>query len=94
MRAVPVPGDLSPSIGLGYSVQSVDGRTGNTNSQPTWVGEGFDLWPGFIERRYKSWEDGGVPKNAEGKPPGDLCGAMTSCTAGARRRLSGCPHRR
>ncbi|GAA4053645.1 RHS repeat-associated core domain-containing protein [Actinomadura miaoliensis] len=80
MRAVPVPGDLSPSIGLGYSAQSVDGRTGNTNSQPSWVGEGFDLWPGFIERRYKSCEDDGAPKNAEGKPPGDLCWGYDNAT--------------
>ncbi|MEW2354543.1 RHS repeat-associated core domain-containing protein [Spirillospora sp. NPDC029432] len=80
MRAVPVPGDLSPSIGLGYSAQSVDGRTGNTNSQPSWAGEGFDLWPGFIERRYKSCEDDGAPKNAEGKSPGDLCWGYDNAT--------------
>lgn len=73
MRLPPVPGGLSPSVELGYSAQSVDGRTGNTNGQPSWAGEGFDLSQGFIERRYKSCEDDGAPNGPGGKPPGDLC---------------------
>ncbi|TDD84804.1 RHS repeat-associated core domain-containing protein [Actinomadura rubrisoli] len=73
MRVPPVPGGLSPKIQLGYSAQSVDGRTRNTNNQPSWAGEGFEFSPGFIERRYKSCEDDGVPNGPGGKPPGDLC---------------------
>ncbi|WP_433334975.1 polymorphic toxin-type HINT domain-containing protein [Spirillospora sp. CA-294931] len=79
MRVPPVPGGLAPKVDLGYSAQSVDGRTGNTNSQPSWAGEGFDFWPGFIERRYKSCEEDGV-KNAEGKAPGDLCWGYDNAT--------------
>ncbi|QXJ24408.1 sugar-binding protein [Actinomadura graeca] len=73
MRVPPVPGDLVPAVELGYSAQSVDGRTGNTNNQPSWAGEGFEFSPGFIERRYKACEDDGVPNGPGGKPPGDLC---------------------
>ncbi|GAA1068234.1 RHS repeat-associated core domain-containing protein [Streptomyces asiaticus] len=69
-----VPGDLTPTVGLSYSSGGIDGRTTNTNNQASWVGDGFDLWPGFIERRYKPCADDGV-KNADGNKPGDLCWA-------------------
>ncbi|MFI2375403.1 RHS repeat-associated core domain-containing protein [Streptomyces sp. NPDC018964] len=67
-----VPGGLKPSIGLGYSSGSVDGRTSETNNQSSWIGSGFDLWPGYIERRYKPCADDGV-ENSDGFKPGDLC---------------------
>ncbi|WP_112465598.1 polymorphic toxin-type HINT domain-containing protein [Streptomyces triticisoli] len=69
-----VPGSLTPNIGLSYSSSSIDGRTGSTNNQASWAGDGFDFWPGFIERRYKPCADDGV-KNADGNKPGDLCWA-------------------
>ncbi|MGI5438449.1 polymorphic toxin-type HINT domain-containing protein [Streptomyces shenzhenensis] len=69
-----VPGGLAPSVGLSYSSGSIDGRTGNTNNQGSWLGDGFDLWPGFIERRYKPCSDDGV-EHADGGKPGDLCWA-------------------
>ncbi|MBT2455564.1 RHS repeat domain-containing protein [Streptomyces sp. ISL-86] len=52
-----VPGGLEPKIELGYNSQSVDGRTAASNSQPSWLGDGWDWEPGFIERRYKSCND-------------------------------------
>ncbi|MFJ8112248.1 RHS repeat-associated core domain-containing protein [Streptomyces sp. NPDC096132] len=67
-----VPGDLTPEVGLDYSSGSVDGRTGTTNNQGSWVGDGFDLWPGYIERRYKPCAEDGE-KRADGSKPGDLC---------------------
>ncbi|WP_425329520.1 RHS repeat domain-containing protein [Streptomyces inhibens] len=71
--AVPeVPGGLKPSVGLSYSSGSIDGRTGNSNNQGSWVGDGFELWPGYIERRYKPCSDDGE-KHADGNKPGDLC---------------------
>ncbi|MGM9439843.1 polymorphic toxin-type HINT domain-containing protein [Streptomyces murinus] len=69
-----VPGGLAPKVGLAYSSGSVDGRTGNTNNQASWAGDGFDLGSGFIERKYKPCADDGV-KNADGSKPGDLCWA-------------------
>ncbi|MFI2030963.1 polymorphic toxin-type HINT domain-containing protein [Streptomyces buecherae] len=72
MEAPDVPGDLAPDLSLAYSSGALDGRTSSTNNQASWVGDGFDLSPGFIERRYKPCYDDGV-KHADGREPGDLC---------------------
>ncbi|MFI1256501.1 RHS repeat domain-containing protein [Streptomyces netropsis] len=74
-----VPGGLKPSIGLGYSSSNIDGRTGNTNNQSSWLGDGFELWPGFIERRYKPCSEDGVDGKDDNKP-GDLCWAYDNAT--------------
>ncbi|WP_107501039.1 RHS repeat-associated core domain-containing protein, partial [Streptomyces thermovulgaris] len=74
MQVPDVPGSLTPTVELAYSSGTVDGRTGNTNNQASWVGDGFNLWPGFIERQYKPCADDGV-ENADGNKPGDLCWA-------------------
>ncbi|MFD8915336.1 polymorphic toxin-type HINT domain-containing protein [Streptomyces sp. NPDC059575] len=65
MRSVPTPGGLVPTVGLGYSSQSADGRTSATNNQGSWVGEGFSYDPGYIERRYKPCSDDGHDNSAE-----------------------------
>ncbi|WBB64609.1 polymorphic toxin-type HINT domain-containing protein [Streptomyces sp. WMMC500] len=67
-----VPGELTPKVGLSYSSGGVDGRTGGTNNQSSWVGDGFEMWPGFIERRYKPCADDGV-EHPDGNKPADLC---------------------
>jgi hypothetical protein len=55
MRVPPSVGGPAPSLSLGYSSQSVDGRNAASNNQPSWMGEGFELNPGgLIERRYRS----------------------------------------
>ncbi|WP_372346621.1 hypothetical protein [Streptomyces sp. KL116D] len=59
MATPEVPGGLGPDLSLDYSSGTIDGRTGNTNNQGSWVGDGFDLEGGFIERRYKSCADDG-----------------------------------
>ncbi|MEV3872978.1 RHS repeat-associated core domain-containing protein [Streptomyces sp. NPDC049906] len=69
-----VPGDLVPDLGLSYSSASIDGRTSSTNNQSSWVGDGFDLAPGSIERRYKPCAEDGEER-ADGSKPGDLCWA-------------------
>ncbi|MFC4517930.1 polymorphic toxin-type HINT domain-containing protein [Streptomyces ehimensis] len=74
-----VPGSLKPNVSLGYSSSSIDGRTGNTNNQASWVGDGFDLWPGFIERRYKPCSEDGE-EHSDGNKPGDLCWAYDNAT--------------
>ncbi|MEU8177384.1 type IV secretion protein Rhs, partial [Microbispora hainanensis] len=75
LRVPPVPGELTPKVEIGYSSGTVDGRTSNTNNQPSWVGEGFDYWPGYIKRAYKPCADDGAPKDQWGTPPGDQCWA-------------------
>jgi RHS repeat-associated protein len=80
LRVPPAPGGLEPSLALSYRSSTVDGRTSATNNQPSWVGEGWDLSPGFIERSY-----GGCADDTDGdvKPPmvGDLCWRSDNATA-------------
>ncbi|MGW3887975.1 RHS repeat-associated core domain-containing protein [Micromonospora chokoriensis] len=58
MQVPSVPG-IEPDLGLNYSSGAVDGKTASTNNQPSWIGEGFDLQPGFIERSYKACAEDG-----------------------------------
>ncbi|MFJ9260147.1 polymorphic toxin-type HINT domain-containing protein [Streptomyces bacillaris] len=67
-----VPGGLLPSVGLSYSSGGVDGRTSATNNQGSWAGDGFSLWPGYIERAYTSCGYDEV-KNEHGQNIGDQC---------------------
>ncbi|MGV9887273.1 RHS repeat-associated core domain-containing protein [Streptomyces sp. NPDC003395] len=63
-----VPGSLVPNISLGYNSQSVDGRTSSTNAQSSWIGDGWEYTPGFVERTYASCSDdaaGGTPKTSD-----------------------------
>ncbi|WP_051367095.1 RHS repeat domain-containing protein [Hamadaea tsunoensis] len=59
LRMPPNLGGPSPTVGLNYSSQSVDGQTSATNAQPTWIGEGFAYDGGSIERRYRPCRDDG-----------------------------------
>ncbi|MFJ3974824.1 RHS repeat-associated core domain-containing protein [Streptomyces sp. NPDC090021] len=65
LRTPPVPGGLVPTVGLGYSSQSADGRTSDTNNQGSWLGEGFSYEPGYVERRYKPCAKDGQSSSAE-----------------------------
>ncbi|MFF4121063.1 RHS repeat-associated core domain-containing protein [Streptomyces sp. NPDC001714] len=63
-----VPGSLAPTVSLDYSSQSVDGRTSSTNAQSSWIGDGWDYSPGFVERSYASCSDdaaNGTPKTSD-----------------------------
>ncbi len=68
-----VPGGLEPDINLTYSSSSVDGRTAVTNNQPSWIGEGWDYDPGYIERQYATCKD-------DGGTTGDLCWKTDNAT--------------
>ncbi|MEV0430105.1 RHS repeat-associated core domain-containing protein [Micromonospora sp. NPDC050495] len=78
LRTVPGTGGPTPSLALSYSSQAIDGRTGGTNTQGSWIGDGWDLWPGYIERSYRQCgEDtdavGGKDPNNKSKKTGDQC---------------------
>ncbi len=45
-------GNAAPTVALAYNSASVDGMTAAANGQSSWVGEGWDYDPGFIERTY------------------------------------------
>jgi RHS repeat-associated protein len=72
----PVPGGLAPQVSLGYNSQAVDGLTSATNSQASWIGDGWDYQPGYIERDYQSCE-----QNPAGPTKtGDLCWSSNDVT--------------
>ncbi|GIL26348.1 RHS repeat-associated core domain-containing protein [Actinocatenispora comari] len=72
---VPSPGlGPEPDLELSYNSQTVDGRTSATNNQPSWVGDGWDLWSGFIQRNYKVCaEDQNDGANNGDKKTSDQC---------------------
>ncbi|WP_405639050.1 RHS repeat-associated core domain-containing protein [Streptomyces sp. NBC_00019] len=57
----------APSLAMSYNSQAVDGRTSASNNQASWVGMGWDLNVGFIERRYRNCTQDGLSSI------GDLC---------------------
>ncbi|MFJ6936920.1 RHS repeat-associated core domain-containing protein [Streptomyces sp. NPDC101132] len=68
-----VPGGLKPDLDLSYSSQSIDGRTASTNNQGEWIGDGWSLSPGYIERRYTACEDDKKDGNNPSNKVGDQC---------------------
>ncbi|GIH14858.1 RHS repeat-associated core domain-containing protein [Rugosimonospora africana] len=77
LRVPAVPGGLQPDLALSYSSAAVDGHTAATNNQPSWVGEGWSLWPGSIDRGYKACFDDITDPS---KRTGDLCWATDNAT--------------
>ncbi|MDN3357330.1 polymorphic toxin-type HINT domain-containing protein [Actinomadura sp. DC4] len=69
----PSPYGQAPELGLSYDSQSVDGRSSAENSQASWVGMGWDLQAGFIERKYKPCADDAGSGQDALKTWGDLC---------------------
>nr|BFE51098.1 hypothetical protein GCM10017745_45250 [Saccharothrix mutabilis subsp. capreolus] len=68
----PVPGP-EPTVALSYGSGGVDGRTASTNNQASWIGDGFDFQPGFIERQYTT-----CAADDPATPTGDLCYASAN----------------
>ncbi|HYN93100.1 MAG TPA: polymorphic toxin-type HINT domain-containing protein, partial [Pilimelia sp.] len=82
LRTPPSLGGPAPSVTLGYSSGSVDGRVSSANAQPSWIGEGFDFWPGYVERKYRGCaEDGALPT-------GDQCWYSDNATISLNGRAS------
>lgn len=85
LRMVPGMGGPEPNLALSYSSQAVDGLTSNTNNQGSWIGDGWDLWPGFIERSYRGCADdtdavSGQDPNNHDQPTGDQCWVVDNAT--------------
>jgi RHS repeat-associated protein len=64
-------------LALSYDSQSVDAFTQSTNNQSGWAGLGWDLSPGFIERKFRPCSqdvgDGSPKERADQVTWGDLC---------------------
>lgn len=74
------PAGPTPKISFNYNSQTVDGRTGVSSPQASWIGDGWSYDPGYIERRYRSCQDdrktlkAGTPNNTAKKDKtSDLC---------------------
>ncbi|WP_406206070.1 hypothetical protein OH807_32075 [Kitasatospora sp. NBC_01560] len=76
IQSPPTLGGAAPQIALGYDSASVDGRTSSTNAQASWVGDGWDLSSGFVERSYKPCSKAGI------------AGSGDQCWGGANLTLS------
>ncbi|WP_435970193.1 RHS repeat-associated core domain-containing protein [Streptomyces sp. Qhu_M48] len=73
------PGGLIPKVALSYNSSAIDGRTASTNNQPSWIGEGWEYSPGFVERRYASCENDKQDGNNTTKT-GDQCWKSENAT--------------
>ncbi|MBO0608381.1 polymorphic toxin-type HINT domain-containing protein [Myceligenerans salitolerans] len=68
----------APQLAIGYSSSSLAGRVSGANNQSSWVGDGWDLTTGFIERSYvpcvadQDADGGDTPNNAT-RDTADLC---------------------
>jgi RHS repeat-associated protein len=60
LRMPPSIGGPAPQLSLAYDSGSVDAQTLAANGQTSWVGEGWNLQTGYIERSYRTCsQDGG-----------------------------------
>lgn len=75
-------GGLMPKISLGYSSQSVDGRTSATNNQASWIGGGWDYNPGSITRTYANCREDSKKEGSNNKThrTADLCWGSDNAT--------------
>lgn len=69
-------GGPSPSLTLGYSSSTIDGRTSASAQQTSWVGDGWDLASNYIERSYVPCSQDKRKDSGYNNPKddtGDLC---------------------
>jgi RHS repeat-associated protein len=80
LRVPPAMGGPTPNISFAYSSSSVDGRSAATNNQPSWLGEGFEYSPGFIERRYVPCSEDMAGSANNNTKTGDQCWRSDNAT--------------
>ncbi|NYF56969.1 RHS repeat-associated core domain-containing protein [Micromonospora purpureochromogenes] len=80
MQTPPSIAGAAPTLSVSYSSSSVDGRSGVTNNQPSWLGEGFDFAPGYIERTYVNCVDDMANSPNNTTKTGDLCWRSDNAT--------------
>lgn len=72
LRVPPAVNGPSPDLALAYNSGAIDGRVISTNNQSSWIGDGFDLEIGYVERRFIACGDDKTGSNAP-SVTGDLC---------------------
>ena len=77
----PTQNGPSPSLALTYDAGSLDGKIASTNNQTSWIGDGWDMDSGYVERKYVSCADDATGNaNNVGHPTGDLCWRSDNAT--------------
>ena len=61
----PALGGAAPDVSLGYDSQSIDAETSGKNTQSSWIGDGWDYSPGFIERSYQPCSQDGITNSGD-----------------------------
>ena len=74
VQVPPAPGGFEPDVQLRYSSQMTDGLTSATNPEASWIGDGWDYAPGFIETDYPAC----TGSSATGGHGGDRCAFLAS----------------
>jgi RHS repeat-associated protein len=72
----PALGGQAPDVSLDYDSQSIDSETSGTNTQASWIGDGWDYQPGFIEQSYQTCSQAQTPITNSG----DECWAGSNAT--------------
>lgn len=82
LTAPAVPAGPAPDLTVSYASSASDGRLPSTNNQTGWIGEGFDLSTGYIERSYVPCKEdtGGSALNDAEYVTGDLCWGAENAT--------------
>ncbi|MFI9364684.1 polymorphic toxin-type HINT domain-containing protein [Kitasatospora sp. NPDC053057] len=76
VQVPPALAGSAPKVSLSYDSASVDGMTSSTNAQASWIGDGWDLGAGFVERSFK-------PCSLDG-----ITGSGDQCWSGANLTMS------
>ncbi|MER6301400.1 polymorphic toxin-type HINT domain-containing protein [Kitasatospora sp. NPDC001539] len=76
VQVPPALAGSAPKVSLSYDSASVDGMTSATNAQASWIGDGWDLGAGFVERSFK-------PCSLDG-----ITGSGDQCWGGANLTMS------
>jgi RHS repeat-associated protein len=58
-------GGAAPVIALSYDSQSIDGETSGQNTQASWIGDGWNYEPGFIETSYQPCSQDGIANSGD-----------------------------
>ncbi|MFI6587166.1 hypothetical protein, partial [Embleya sp. NPDC050493] len=58
-------GGTAPQVNLAYNSGAIDGKGTSTNNQASWIGEGWEYSPGFVERSYQACARDGQDKSGE-----------------------------
>ncbi|MER7673140.1 RHS repeat-associated core domain-containing protein [Kitasatospora sp. NPDC096128] len=95
IQVPPALAGMAPNVSLSYDSASVDGRTSSTNAQASWIGDGWNLGSGFVERSFNSCTQAGITGSGDqcwgganltmsfGNRSGELVPDDASCQSGA-----------